>query len=98
MVNLKNLTRFSTLLFLFNKLFLAPIGAGKNCLSKFCVFRKYFREKRVSIVVDYVDTRISNCVIEYLRENKKVLKNVLAYSYGALEKYFEPKNRGRKIS
>ena len=37
----------------------------------------------VRVAVDYVDTRFSNFVIEYLRANEKNCKTVCACSYGA---------------
>ena len=40
---------------------------------------------------DSADTRLSNFVIEYLRENEKVGETFLSCSYGAQIKSFGPK-------
>ena len=47
--------------------------SNRNILKICMKFGGYQRlELRVRIVVDYADTRISSCVIEYVRENEKV--------------------------
>ena len=44
----------------------------------------YLRRKFcVPVVVDYTEPQISNFVIEYLRDDEKVCKPVLAYLFGA---------------
>ena len=48
------------------------------------------REKCVpACVIDYTEMRISDLILEYLRENEKVRETVLACSYGAHLKSFE---------
>ena len=46
----------------------------------------------VCVVLDYLDTRFSNLVIEYLCEKEKVCETVFACSYWAHVKFFEQKN------
>ena len=47
----------------------------------------------VWVVFDYVETRVLNFAIEYLRENEKVHETFFACSYGVQVKSFKKKGR-----
>ena len=48
--------------------------------------------------VDYVDTRISNYAIEYLRENENIRDYFWACSLGTKKEYFKQQKMGLELS